>query len=99
MSDETSAARKVRALTNSSILIEPAPGADISCVSEDAQRIADLLKITVDFPFNGVKCRAVPGGSATQLADRQQREEARTTAPYFKLASSRVDGVGEGLSK
>ena len=92
------ATRKTIVLTNSSMSIQPAPGADIVRVSADAQRIADMLGITVDFSFNGVKCRAVPGGSAAHLADRQHHEQARTSAPYFKLASSWVDNAGEGLS-
>lgn len=59
------------------ITIDNTGGTDITNASEDAQRIADLLGIWVEFKFNDVKCYAAPGGSAEYLAQNQQHEQAR----------------------
>lgn len=59
------------------ITLDCTGGSDIRHVSADAQRIADLLGVSVDFRFNDVHCVAAPGGSAEALADRQQAEQAR----------------------
>jgi hypothetical protein len=74
------------------IELHPHAGSDIVKVSADAQRIADLLGITIEFRFNDVLCMASPGGDAAALAERQQAEQARKlSGPYDRrFASSRV---------
>jgi hypothetical protein len=57
--------------------IDCTAGSGIDNVSKDAQRIADMLGISVDFRFNDVHCVATPGGSAEYLAEEQQRQQAR----------------------
>lgn len=49
--------------------IEAVPGASIEAACEQAQRLADTLRITVTFDFNGVHCMAIVGGEAKALAD------------------------------
>lgn len=82
--------------TDSSMSIVPAPGAHIDRTSADAQRVADILGINIEFSFNGVKCRAVPGGCAKALASRQHSEMGRRESPSFKFASSRLHGAESG---
>jgi hypothetical protein len=62
---------------SSFVTIDCTAGSSIDRVSADAQRIADLLGISVDFRFNDVHCVAVPGGSADHLAEEQQRQQSR----------------------
>lgn len=81
--------------TDSSMSIVPAPGAHIDRTSADAQRVADILGINIDFSFNGVKCRAVPGGCAKALVSRHNSEFGRREGPSFKFASSRVEVARE----
>lgn len=73
--------------------LEETAGAHIDRSSEAAQRIADLLGITVEFSFNAVQCMAAPGGSAEQLAKRYDEEVGRKlTGPFDRrFASSRTD--------
>lgn len=59
------------------LTIDCTAGTSIENMCADAQRIADLLGISVDFKFNDVHCVAPPGGSASLLADRQQHQHAR----------------------
>lgn len=60
-----------------SIEMDVLGGAQIDATAQAAQRIADLLGISVTFSFNDVKCCAAPGGSADTLSERQQQEQAR----------------------
>lgn len=67
-------------------------GASIDTTAEEAQRLADQVACVVEFVFNGVTCRAAPGGDASTLAERQQVEQARRplgVGDSFKFASSR----------
>ena len=67
----------------------PHGGSEISKTCADAQRIADLLGVTVEFRFNDVLCMAVPGGDAVLLAERQQAEQSSGKARDMRFASSR----------
>lgn len=69
----------------------PHAGAEIGKVCADAQRIADLLGVTIKFRFNDVLCMAVVGGDAALLAERQQAEQRREKRGAWDhgLASSR----------
>ena len=44
------------------------PGADLTVCCEEAQRVANLLGIDARFTFNGIGCRALPGGDPRDLA-------------------------------
>lgn len=70
----------------------PRAGSDIRKVAADAQRVADLLGIAIEFRFNEVRCVAAPSGDAAFLAERQQVEQARKMEfPYDRrFASSLV---------
>lgn len=72
--------------------IDCTAGSNIEHVSRDAQRIADMLGIGVDFRFNNVHCVAVPGGSAEHLAEEQQRQQSRKLERPMdhRFASSRL---------
>lgn len=59
------------------ISIEIYAGCTIERACEDAQRVANVLRIDCEFTFNGVRCLAVPQGYAGLLAERQQREQGR----------------------
>lgn len=73
-----------------SLTLEITPGCSIERACEDAQRVANMLHIDVEFDFNGVRCLARPQGYAELLAERQQAEQDRK--PRFprdtKFASS-----------
>lgn len=73
------------------ITMDCTAGTSIDTMAADAQRVADLLGITVDFKFNDVHCVASPGGSAESLAAEQQEQQARKlTGPLdWKFAASR----------
>lgn len=64
-------------MSGSHIELHPHAGSDIVNVSADAQRIADLLGVTVKFRFNDVLCMAAPGGDGSALASAQQEQQAR----------------------
>ena len=49
--------------------LEFAAGEDIGNACCEAIRIANLLRVTVDFDFNGVKVMAKPGACPQELAD------------------------------
>ncbi len=66
-----------------SLTLEMTPGCAIERACEDAQRVANLLFIDVEFSFNGVRCLARPQGYADLLAERQQAEQSRK--PRFPL--------------
>lgn len=72
------------------LTIDCTAGSDIRHIADDAQRIADMLGISVDFRFNDVSCVAAPGGSASRLADAQQVQQSRKLErPYdTRFASS-----------
>ena len=73
------------------IKLECTAGTSIESASVDAQRVADMLGIAVEFNFNDVHCYVVPGGSAVALAEEQQKQQARKlSAPLDRrFASSR----------
>lgn len=50
-----------------SIRAEVDPGSLVSEACEEAQGLADQLKMSVNFDFNDVHCCALPGGSAAKL--------------------------------
>lgn len=62
---------------NAFITIDCTAGSAIDNVAADAQRIADMLGISVDFRFNDVHCVAAPGGNAELLSERQQHQQSR----------------------
>ena len=74
-----------------SMQIEIGAGTSIETASKDAQRIAVILGINVEFRFNDVRCLAVPEGDAKLLAERQQAEQAKKLDGPFdrRFASSR----------
>ena len=76
---------------SASINLEITAGTAIETASADAQRVADMLGINCEFKFNDVKCLALPGGSASQLAERQQAEQGRKSKhPHdYKFCTSR----------
>lgn len=49
--------------------LEFAAGEDIDNACCEAIRIANLLRVTVDFDFNGVKVMAKPGACPQELSD------------------------------
>lgn len=57
--------------------IEIHAGTSIDGASSTAQRVANLLGISVEFDFNAVRCVAVPRGDDILLARRQQFEQGR----------------------
>lgn len=59
------------------LTIDCTAGTSIDTMAADAQRIADLLGVSVDFNFNDVHCVAAPGGSAGLLSAEQQRQQSR----------------------
>lgn len=59
------------------IKIDFTAGVSIDRASLDAQRVADILGLTVEFSFNDVECWAIPDGDAAMLAERQQEEQKR----------------------
>lgn len=67
--------------------LEAQPGTDIRVACEEAQALAQRLRIVVKFGFNGVTCMAIPGGSAEALAaDYDDRADDPVTHP---VATSR----------
>lgn len=62
------------------LTIRPGTSVHQACVL--GQTLADKLEEPVLFTFNDVECVAVVGGSAEQLATRQQEEQARTPRVY-----------------
>lgn len=73
------------------VTLDCTAGTSIDTMAADAQRVADLLGITVEFKFNDVHCVASPGGSAERLAAEQQEQQRRKlTGPMDrKFAASR----------
>lgn len=94
------------------IKIEIDAGCSIDRACEDAQHVADLLHICVEFGFNGVACFASPGGHPKVLAEAWEREIGRELITpldrrsahsidrrrQIKMASARADGVGVSVS-
>lgn len=65
------------------ITIEQYAGTDIARACEDACRIADILRINVEFTFNDVTCLAQPGGSSAELEQMWSDQVGRkVTMPY-----------------
>lgn len=85
---------------SATLSIEISAGSSIERAAEDAQRIADILRVNVEFSFNEVRCLAVPGGMPDVLAERQQQEQARklTNPRDTRFASSRIN-VGHVIAK
>lgn len=54
---------------NAHLKLEFLAGEDINHACREAIRIANLLRVTVDFDFNGVKVMAKPGACPQELAD------------------------------
>lgn len=79
-------------MSGSHIELHPHAGSDIVNVSADAQRIADLLGVMVEFRFNDVLCMAAPGGDRSALASAQQEQQSRKLCSPRdqRFASSRV---------
>lgn len=50
-----------------SVTLEPMIGSSPEHLAQDAQRIADQLGVMAEYDFNGVRCIALPGGSAQKL--------------------------------
>lgn len=59
------------------VKIDFTAGTGINRAALDAQRVADILGLTVEFSFNDVECWASPNGDAVLLAERQQEEQRR----------------------
>lgn len=57
--------------------IEFEAGDDITVASIIAQRVANILGLSVKFDFNGVTCVASPGGSSEALSERYSLEVGR----------------------
>lgn len=52
------------------INLEAQAGDSITECCEAAQRVANILLVTVQFNFNGVKCFCHPGGTAKGLENK-----------------------------
>jgi hypothetical protein len=50
-----------------SLKLEPTTGADITEVSAEAVRVANLLTLPVEFEANGIHCLIIPGDTAERL--------------------------------
>lgn len=72
------------------IEFHPHAGSAIERTSADAQRIADLLGVAVEFSFNEVLCIAGVGGSADRLVEAFKVEIGRKLVGRFdrRFASS-----------
>lgn len=64
------------------LTLEIEPGRNIDAACKKAQSVADQTGFTVEFKFNGVLCVAQPGGSAAELAQRQQEAQAAVPTVY-----------------
>lgn len=51
--------------------MEIEPGETLAAACVNAQEVADKCEWPVEFQFNSVRCVAIPGGDAQELADRQ----------------------------
>lgn len=74
--------------THFTLPVELMPGTPLVTAAVDAQRIADLMNVCVEFKFNDVTCMAFPGGSATALEERVKQLWARSTSPAARIAVS-----------
>lgn len=75
-------------------------GEDIDNACREAIRIANLLRVTVDFDFNGVMVMAKPGASPLELADDWKRELQTTNQIKIACAHPSKDGaefIAKGL--
>ena len=72
-----------------SLKVEATAGTEIDQACRQIQDLADRLVLNIELTFNDVTCIAVPGGSASLLAERQQEQQADTVGKY-KFASSRA---------
>ena len=68
--------------------VEVWPGASIERACEEAQLIADTLRVNVGFDFNGVLCIASPDCQAALLAERWN-EQAQLQNVMHRVAGNR----------
>ena len=61
--------------------LEATAGSQLDHVALRMQRLADMLGVDVEVPFNDVKLIAVPGGKAGWLADNFHSEIKRELFP------------------
>lgn len=73
-----------------SMSIDLLAGTSIATACSEAQRIADMLRVSIKFRFNGVECAAVPGGNPVLLAERWG-EQLKHPEGLFKFASSKQE--------
>lgn len=50
------------------------PGTEIEAAFAEASRVAGILGVQIEFPFNDVTCFARPGGDAKRGAEHYRRE-------------------------
>lgn len=61
--------------------VEAQPGSSIQHVLKDAAYISDLLKVTVEFSFNGVKCLINPNADV-ELAEARWNDMLLSKREY-----------------
>lgn len=50
------------------------PGTHIKEAAEEAQRLADMLKVQIAFDFTHSRCLAVPGGNPCALVEKYAKK-------------------------
>ena len=72
--------------------IELLAGSDIESSCREAIRIANMLRVVVDFDFNGVKVMAKPGACPKELAEAWAHELG--AAKQIKIACAHPSESG-----